>query len=309
MATRPPPPVRYGSGDNVGMAISLVLAFAMFAPLSESAAKALGPTMPATEISCLRFAIHLVLIGAFLLVWVPRADWRPRPVWPLIVRGLLTTAGTVCIYAGLAVMPMVDAVAIFFIQPLVLTALSSLILGERVGATRWFAVLAGMAGAVLIIGPNFDQVGWSAAFPALAALFHGSAGLMARRFAALARLPVFQFYTAAVAIVVTALALLGGWLSGRAELVPHMPSTFESLLVIGVGVFSIASTLTLTQALRIAPPSVVAPLLYVHIVFSTLMGYLIFDHVPSGRTVAGALIVVGAGLLVWWREVPRARAG
>ena len=302
MANRVNPSARTQSEDNIALAISLTIAFAMFAPLSESAAKILGPTIPPAQISAARFAIHIVLIGAFVALAVPKSHWRPKPLWPLIVRGLLTTAGTVCIYAGLAVMPMVDAVAIFFIQPLVLTALSSLILGEPVGLLRWLAVITGMAGALMIIGPNFDNVGWSAAFPALAALFHGSAGLMARRWAGIARLPVFQIYTAFVGIIVTTLALAGGWLADIAAISPQMPTPFEALLLFAIGIGSMASTLTLTQALRIAPPSVIAPLLYVHILFSSTLGFLIFGHIPSERTIAGAALVISAGLLVWWRE-------
>ncbi|NND48737.1 MAG: DMT family transporter, partial [Rhizobiales bacterium] len=306
MAHRPHPAAHTQGEDNIGLAIALTIAFAVFAPMSESAAKFLSGAVPPTQISAARFAIHILVIGTFVALAVPRTDWRPKPLWPLIVRGLLTTAGTVCIYAGLAVMPMVDAVAIFFIQPLVLTALSSLILGDHVGLFRWLAVIAGMAGALLIIGPNFENVGWSAAFPALAALFHGSAGLMARRWAGIARLPVFQIYTAFVGIIVTTAALAGGWLAEIPELSPQMPTPLEGLLLLAIGIGSMASTMTLTQALRIAPPSVIAPLLYVHILFSSTLGFLIFGHVPSERTIAGAALVISAGMLVWWRETRQA---
>ena len=293
---------RVGAGDNIGLAITLTLVFAVFAPTSETAAKFLGTAMPPTEISFLRFALQFALIGGFVAIVVPRVEWRPKPLWPLLVRGLLTTLGTVCVYAGLTVLPMVDAVAIFFIQPLVLTALSALILGDRVGIVRWGAVCAGLAGALIIIGPNFETVGWGALFPALAALLHGSSGLMARRWAGLARLSVFQFYTVSVAIAVTGLAVAGGAWSGVHALEPHWPTGFELILIAIVGLGSMGSTLTLTQALRIAPPSVVAPYLYVHIVWSTVMGYLFFEHVPSLETLGGAALVIGAGLVVWWRE-------
>jgi drug/metabolite transporter (DMT)-like permease len=305
MIARLKPFARGAVADNVGLAITLTLIFAVLAPTSETAAKFLGHTIPATEIGFLRFAIQLVIFAAFLGLAVPRGEWRPRPLWPLVVRGIFAALGTICVYAGLAVLPMVDAVAIFFIQPLILTALSALVLGDRVGRLRWFAVCAGMTGAVLIIGPNFAAVGWGAMFPALAALFHGCSGLMARRWAGLARLSVFQFYAALVAVGVTSAALIGGWLSERPELAPRMITDFELVLVAVVALGSTGSTLMLTQALRIAPPSIVAPYLYVHIVWSTVMGFIFFGHVPSPRTLAGAGLVIGAGLLVWWREARR----
>jgi drug/metabolite transporter (DMT)-like permease len=288
--------------DNVGLAIALTLIFTVFAPVSETSAKLLGGTLPATQISFVRFAFHFVLIGLYIAVVIPHGDWRPRPLWPLLLRGALTTLGTICIYAGLAVLPMVDAVAIFFIQPLILTALSALVLGDHVSWFRWGAVCAGMIGALLIIGPNFNSIGWGALFPALAALLHGTSGMMVRRWSGLAPLPLFQIYTAMVGIAITTIILTGGWFMATPELTPIIPSLWEFTLLSLIGLVSMASTMTLTQALRLAPPSIISPLLYIHIVWSSIIGYIIFDYIPSFRTVTGATLVISAGLFVWWHE-------
>lgn len=296
-------------GDDVSFGIALTFGYAALVPVSETAAKLLGDTTVAPEISLVRFIIHAAVLGGFIALAVPRSDWRPRPLWPIVLRGLCATFGTFFVYAGLAVMPLVDAVAIFFAQPLLLTALSAVFLRESVGWARWLAVVAGMTGAMLIIGPNFERVGWGAMLPAAAALFHAFSALLTRRFASAARLPVFQFITATIAICVATVVLAAGSAAGITAITPHIPSANELGLMSIVGLASMATNLMLTQAFRIAPTSIIAPFLYLHIVGSTVAGYLIFAHVPGTQTVAGTVLIVGAGLFVWWRESRADRAG
>jgi drug/metabolite transporter (DMT)-like permease len=207
-----------------------------------------------------------------------------------------------CVYAGLAILPLVDAVAIFFLTPIIITSLSAIILREKVGVYRWSAVVAGMTGALLVIGPNFDNVGWGAIFPALAALFHGTATLITRKWANIARLPIFQYYIAVTAVIIMGSIILIGDLVGYESVAPTIPDNFQWFLLAVIAFGSIATNLLLTQAFRIAPSSVIAPFLYLQIIGSTIMGLIIFDHLPGKQTALGAFLVISAGLVIWWKE-------
>ena len=200
-------------------------------------------------------------------------------------------------------LPLVDAVAIFFLTPIIITSLSAIILREKVDIYRWSAVFAGMTGALLVIGPNFENIGWGAIFPALAALFHGTATLITRKWANIARLPIFQYYIAVTAVIIMSLIIIIGDLIGYDNVKPVMPNNFSLVFYSGVIAFgSIATNLLLTQSFRIAPSSVIAPFLYLQIIGSTIMGLIIFNHLPSKQTAFGAFLVISAGLLIWWRE-------
>lgn len=294
--TRKAPP------DNVNLAIVMVCAFGLSVPFMDSAVKFLGATMAAPQITLARFFVQCILIGAFLALISPASATRPDPLWPLIARGVVLSIGTAFLYAGFAAMPLVEAVAIYFLQPLILTGLSAAILKEDVGWRRWAAVTVGLAGAMLIIGPNVERIGAAAIFPALAALFFAVAGLLTRRWASAASLPVFLLVTAATAATLLLGLLLVGWSLDVASLTPRMPTMGEFGLLFFIGAGSTVSTMMLTQAFRTAPASIIAPFLYVEVVGAAIVGYLIFADLPSQTTAIGAAMVVGAGLFVWWRE-------
>lgn len=293
---------RKAPADNVNLAIVMVCAFGLSVPFMDAAVKFLGASMPPPQITLARFSVQCVLVGIFLGLISPASAVRPDPVWPLIARGVSISIGTAMLYAGFAAMPLVEVVAIYFLQPLILTGLSVVFLKESVGWRRWLAVLVGLTGAMLIIGPNFQRIGTAALYPVLAALFFAGAGLLTRRWASAANLPVFLLVTAATATSLLAGVLLIGWSLDIPAISPRLPSLREFGLLVFIGAGSTVTTMMLTQAFRTAPASVIAPFMYVEVVGAAFVGYLIFSDVPSATTSLGAVLVVGAGLFVWWRE-------
>ncbi|MEK9795056.1 MAG: DMT family transporter [Hyphomicrobiales bacterium] len=288
--------------DDSTKGMLLTFGFVATVPFVESSVKLLGGLIAPPQIAFTRFMLHVIVLSIYIFIYIPKEDWVARPSWPLILRGVFASIGTLCVYAGLALLPLVDAVSIFFIQPIIITALSAILLREKVGIYRWGAVLAGMIGALLVIGPNFDNVGWGAIFPALAALFHGLSALITRKWANAARLPIFQYYIAITAVIIMGLIFIVGDITGYESVALVMPSNFQWFLLSVIAFGSIITNLLLTQAFRIAPSSVVAPFLYLQIIGSTIMGLIIFDQLPSFQTIVGSFLVVSAGLVIWWRE-------
>lgn len=290
--------------DNIKAGILLVVGFTALIPFVEGAVKALGEGgMVSPEITFGRFATQIIIIGAAILV-INRGRFErlPRPIWPFVLRGLLITAGSGLLYAGLAFLPLSDSSAILFVMPLIITALSALLLRETVGPWRWSAALAGFAGAMLVASPNIGTVGWAALLPALAALCYAGAVMLTRRFAAHGSAIIFQFTTALTACAVLTTVLIAGAVGDIAAIRPSWPKTEEFQLLLTVGLIATVTNMMMTQAARIAPSSVLAPFLYLEIIGAMLMGYFVFNHVPGWEMLLGGSIVVAAGLIVWWRE-------
>ena len=293
--------------DNIRLGIDLIALFSLTIPIIGSSVKILGQTLPVLQITWTRFLLQIIIIGiAIALTTDAFRQPRPRPTWPLVLRGATITIGSGLFYAALAVLPLVEATAILFIQPLILTAFAAVFLGERVGLPRWAAVITGLVGAYIIIGPNFTAIGWGALLPVGAAVCFAISSLITRVWAGAAGAMMFQFITALTAVSMLSLAMVFGQITEIAMLVPQWPTTKELYLLVFAGVGSTITNLMLVQGFRIAPPSALAPFFYLEIVGATVLGAIIFAQLPGLETVLGASIVIAAGLFVWWRESGRA---
>jgi len=287
----------------VRLGIILIAAFSLTIPIVASSVKILGQTLNVPQITWTRFLLQVIIIGAAIAVSSDAFHQpRPKPTWPLVLRGAVITLGSGMFYAALAILPLVEATAILFIQPLILTAFAAVFLGERVGWLRWLAVFTGLIGAYIIIGPNFDTIGWASLLPVGASICFAIASLITRVWAASAGALMFQFITALTAVILLS-AILGFGIVGQIPiLMPHWPSSFELALLLFAGIGSTLTNLMLVQGFPIAQPSALAPFFYLEIVGATILGAIIFSHLPSATTFLGAAIVIAAGLFVWWRE-------
>ena len=300
-----PVPARDGDrpDDNIRHGIILIVAFTLLIPIIGTSVKILGQTLVVPQITWTRFLLQVVIIGAFIAATTNDfiKPW-PRPIWPLILRGVAITLGSGLFYAALALLPLAEATAILFIQPLILTAFAALFLGERVGCLRWAAVITGLIGAFIIIGPNFEKLGWASLLPAGAALCFAMASLITRVWASVAGAMMFQFITAATAVVLLSAVLMLGSTIGAAQMTPRWPTPGEIYLLLFAGVGSTITNLMLVQGFRIAPPSVLAPFFYLEIVSAVILGFVVFAHLPGPTTALGTAIVIASGLFVWQRE-------
>ena len=282
--------------------IMLTIGFSLSVPWSAALVKMIDASAPAGQISAIRFALQTLILAAFLLA---RRGWPltfPRPLTPYILRGSLMSLGSVFLYAGIRAMPLADAAAIFFIQPLLVTALAGLILREPVGWRRGGAVLVGMIGAWIIIGPKFEEIGWTAIYPALSAITFTFVALITRSWGWRADVFAMQLVgTASASITLVALALIGmgfGW----AEAAPVWLSPGDWGLILVIGAVSSVTSLMLTQAFRRTSAAIIAPFQYLELAGSALAGYVIFAEKPGVNSWIGAALVLAAGLFVWARE-------
>ena len=262
-----------------------------------------GAPMPALQIGFARFALQTVFLAPLAIAAMRKERWRlPRRFGLIVLRAALMACTTVLYFAAIQFLGLAEAISIFFVEPLILTLLAALLLGETLGWRRLSAIAIGLAGAMLIIRPNFLEIGWAALLPLGAAFGFASYLLLTRLLAKDVSSLTLQFWSGAVGTV-----LLGVLLSIGAGLeIPVLtPIAFEErhlLVLLGLGVVGTIGHLAISQAFRYAEASTLAPLQYFEIFGAALCGYLIFDERLDLTTIAGLALIVGSGLFVLWRE-------
>ena len=260
----------------------------------------LAADYPASELAVFRNLFGLV--PSALVLWAS-ADWkaRGRPMrvrqWPIIVvRGLAVTMAQFCFYLALKQLEFATASTLAFAGPMILTALSVPILGDRVGPWRWGAVVIGFAGVVMVMQPGSDAFTLAALLPIGAAAGYAIASV-------LVRLIDTEVPTAQVNLYSGFAAMIG---AGVLMLLLESPVWFKSwgdlALIVAMGCSGGTGVLLLIMAYRMVQPSVIAPFEYSGILFAFALGWIFFDEAPFDRLFPGVLLIVGAGLLIVWRE-------
>lgn len=274
--------------------ILMTLAQLVVMPANDATVKWLVGTLPILQIAWARFFGNLVLLLPYVLARHGTRALRVTNVRLQILRGGLIVASNLMFIAGVAVVPLADAIALVFVAPLVVTVLAPRMLGEVVGTGRWALVLAGFGGALLIVRPGFNEAGLAALLPLSAALSFAAYLLVTRKLAGSAPPMVTQTVTATVGAVATSLLV---------PLVWTMPSPVELLLLAVVAVVSCIGHVLITVAHDHAPAATLAPLTYLGLVGAAVLGWLIFAEVPDVATLLGAAIVAGSGLAIWLGEL------
>jgi drug/metabolite transporter (DMT)-like permease len=291
--------------DNPGrtsLGILLMVGFAIIAPMMDACAKLIGDALAVGQIAAARFAVQVVL----LMPLAALAGWLHRPalgeVGLHLARSGLMLVATGCFFTALRAMPIADAIAIFFVEPFILTILGGVLLGEAIGPRRYIACAIGFVGAMMIIRPSFQDVGPVALLPLVTAGCFAVYMILTRRMATRMHPITLQAYTglAALCLALPVLWVFNG--SGVGPLDPSWPEARELRLLMILGLFATLSHVCISYALSFAPASLLAPLQYLEIVAATVLGFYIFDDLPDGTSFAGIALIVASGLFVFLRE-------
>ncbi|MGC9418636.1 MAG: DMT family transporter [Rhodovulum sp.] len=286
------------------------MAAAMFLlPVGDAFAKLLTGTIPPVEVTLWRFVVQaLWLVPVAVLL---RRRLRGGMFSPVVaLNGLLMAITLVSLISSFAVMPIATAIAIFFVEPLLLTLLAALLLGERLGPRRLVAVGVGMLGAMIVIRPSFAAFGPAALLPLIAALAYALNMIVLRRATATRSALTVQCGASVYGAVAMAGVVAVLVAAGAHEMA--MPTTpgWEWAAILGAGATATTAFVLIAEAFRRAEAGLLAPLQYLEIVGATAVGYLIFGDFPDALTWVGVAIILGSGLYVFHRErVVARRAG
>ena len=279
-------------------AIMLVIASTVVFAISDTAAKLLTQSIPPIQATWLRFLVFGLIVVPFgLVARGPRLLSSRRP-GVQVLRGVALAGAAMFFMTGLRYLPVADMTALNFVAPLMITALSIPLLGERVDARRWIATLVGLAGVIMIVRPGTSAFDPAALLPVGSALFWALAAILTR--------------LGAGDPPETTLAYSS--LTGFAVLCAFVPFAWGPMTAseIGLGVFvavlSTAGHWLVVMAFRRAPASVLAPFSYTQLISATLCGLAVFGNLPGPWTAAGAAVIAAGGLYTAHRERALARA-
>ncbi len=279
--------------------IALILGSTLFFSCSDVIAKALAGSLPAAEVAWLRYLTFTLLVLPILFLRGGPALRSRRPSLQ-IVRGLGMVGSALFFTAGLRYLPVADSTAIYFISPILITALSIPFLGEVVGWRRWAAALVGLLGVLVVIRPGTSAFEIASLFPLAGATCWAAASIVTRKMSGADRPITTMGYSALVGLVVTT-ALL--------PLDFEVPTGEQIALGIGFGVLSTLGHWLVVLAYRHASASLIAPYGYAQLLWAGVLGYLAFGTMPDGFTIAGAMIIAASGLYTVYRERTRAEQG
>jgi drug/metabolite transporter (DMT)-like permease len=225
---------------------------------------------------------------------------RTRRLGEHIGRAVMQFISILSIFAAFGMMPLADAIAISFSSPLFLTILSIPLLGEKVGRHRWAAVLVGFVGVLIMVraGGGFGRglASSGAALVLMSAAIGASVTIAVRRMTLTEASPALVTYQALFIAILSAALLPFGW---------KTPALGDILIMAAIGLCSGIGQFWWTQAFRFAPAAVAAPFSYLSMVWSLLLGYIIWGEVPTSGLIAGAVVVAASGLYILYREAVR----
>lgn len=299
MDQRPPPP---GLREETAKGIAYMLAAVALFSVMSALVKAMAATYPVGQVMFFRNAAALPPALAIVAGMGGFAALRTRRPLAHLLRAALGMGAMGSGFFALSAMPLVDATALSFTHPMFLTLLAIPLLGERVGIHRAGAVVAGFAGVLVLA---FGQGGFRAGIAPIAlaaglanAFLSACTSLLIRRLSSTESSATITAWQSLLMTALSSLLLPFGWI---------LPAPGDLLLLAGIGLCGGVAQYWMTQAYRYGAASVVSAFTYTGIVWAVLFGALVWRELPGISVLAGASIVIGAGLYILHREVFRAR--
>ncbi len=301
--------VHHGNLIGAGCAIAAVICFS----ITDVGVKLLSDQYALHQVVLIRAMIgglvFLALImpfnGGFLV-------FRTRRPGIHLTRGLCVVLANTFLFLGLASLPIADAVAVFFVSPLIITVFSVIILHENVGPRRWMAIALGFVGVLVIIKPGTSAFQLASLFPVAAAFLYAVIHILARKVGdteSAATMTVYMILTFLIVSSLIGLVMGDGRYAGPGE------GTFEFLfrawgpveradipVLIMLGVSGVSGGWFVSQAYRLSEAAFAAPFEYIAMPMAIIWGITVFDTWPDTLAWFGIALIIGSGLYLLWRE-------
>jgi drug/metabolite transporter (DMT)-like permease len=285
------------SARNRLIGIGLVSLTYLLFSLLDGSAKWLVGTVPVIVVVWLRFVTHVVFAGMVLFPVRGIALVKTRHLRWHLLRALMFVVMTGVNFWALQYLQLTVTASIFFSVPILIALASAPLLGERLDAGRWLAILAGFAGVLVIVRPGSAEFHPAMLASVVNAMLYAAFMLMTRRLAAYESPETIQYLPAVGAAIGLAPFALAAWQSPDGWL--------EWTVACLVGVLGGCGHYLLALAHRYAPASVIAPFLYQQVIYMALFGYLVFGDLPSPAVWLGSGVVIASGLYLFARERAR----
>jgi len=234
-----------------------------------------------------------------------------------LLRGFGIVIANLCFFTALISMPLAEVKAIFFIAPLLITALSVFLLGEKVGLRSWIAVLVGLLGVMIMLRPGSGFSNPASILPLVAALAYALVQIMTRKIGETENASTMAFY---IQLNFVAVSGLMGLIFGDGHLADPsqptlnylfrpwtVPSWGDGMIIIGIGLINGLAAYFISQAYRISKAGIVAPFEYVALPCSIFWSITVFGDWPDTVSWLGIVLIAGAGLFIAYSETVQGR--
>lgn len=276
---------------NKGMLFMLLAVLLL--PFTDAIAKYLSTSLSPTQIAWIRFFMQVVFI--FLIsLFIKQKIEKFRLSY--IFLGLFVSLTIILLFWGLRYLPLANNIALFFIEPMVLTILSVIFLKEKIFYNHIIAVLIGLVGTFIIIRPNFALYGIASFLPIASAICYALYLMSIRMASNLGNSISLQFWVGVIATFFLSIVILFGESFNIEVFSFHKidSSIWWILLILGIGTTIVQ--LLVSSAFFHAKASTLASFQYLEIISATILGWLMFSEIPDKFTILGALIVIFAGI-------------
>ena len=278
--------------DNLRAIILMIAASSAFA-MKDGFVKSFGGLYPITEILSAQYTFQFLLFLPLLLIRYGPSKIFPKKLFLQFLRGIAAIIAVAFFYYSISNIPLADATALVFISPLVITALTPMTFGDKVGVRRWCAVIIGFCGILLIIKPGFEEINTGTFAAVAAGIIYAFFQIITRKLSDEEVPLVTAFFTSAIGCVIANLFLLNNFI---------IPSPVDGIMFAGIGLLVAVGQLSLILSLATAPPVVVAPFGYSTIIVAIAIGYFVFGDIPDLIAMTGIIILVLTGIYIAIRE-------
>lgn len=280
--------------DRPFLGIALYIVSNGLTAIINTAAKLFSQDMHAIQVTWGYFlAMTVYILGYAALKRIPLRDlYRSKRKRLHLLRSAIIVTSICSLFLGLTYLPMADTIAITFASPFFITLLSIPLLGEKVGLHRWSAVIVGLVGVMIVVRPD-GAMHWAAVMPLISALSFASFQIVTRKLSRTEPTLVALFYTGAGSLLCNSLVVGFFW----------TPLTVEFVaMFFFIGLLGVVAHFLIIRAAEQTPASLLAPFNYTKLIWATILGYVVFNHVPGLNVAAGSAVIIASGLYVLWRE-------
>ena len=275
-------------------AIILNLSAWVMLPVMDGFAKYLSSTLPILQITWSRYFFTVVFVLPIMLVFFRKnLTWTEQPKLQLI-RGLLLFCANILFFYSISIISLAKALTLAFIAPLIVTLLSPILLGEKVGFRRWAAVIVGFIGSLIVIRPGFVEFNLASSAALGTGVMYGFYLIVTRKLHNSDNPLLTLLLTGSVGAILGSIIMPTVWVQ---------PTINEWYMMFAIGFFASIGHFFLILSLRYADASKLAPFGYFEIVPNIIIGYFFFNHFPNQWHFLGLFIIISSGIYIFRREM------
>ena len=268
--------------------VLIVLALQVL-PFSDIIAKYLSETLPVIQVIWARFFFHCLFSGTYCAVKYGRSSVMPKFSSILFYRSVALFCAVGLFYVSIHNVPLTTSLTLWFVEPFILTAMAAAFFGERVTNFQWAVVLVGFCGILIAIRPDIVEWHWAYIVGLCSGVFYALFLLLTRFIDKDTPQLVSVYQTGLFGCIAASLVVAPFWVT---------PSIEQLVLLAATGLIAAIAHLLIVKSFELADASTIAPFTYSEILMASVLGYLVFGHVPDIWLYVGLMVIVTSGTVL-----------